>query len=98
MDVGVQRMAGAGFEGFEIKQGSTKHQRNGDEVDQDPVDDEGEGALPEAGKLDTVELVQPPGFAGREVAHGFHLMGSPAVCYADFSCPRRIDVRRSSGG
>jgi len=40
-----------------------------DDGDDDPVDQEGEGPLPEGGEFDAVEFEEPLGFAGGEVAH-----------------------------
>jgi len=55
---------------FEVSRHASCDGDREDDADQGPVDEERESATPEAGELDTVELPEPFGFAGREGAHG----------------------------
>ena len=55
-----------------------------DKDEQSTIDQESKGPAAEAGKLNTVELLQPLSLSCGKVTHGLHRKGELRICYADF--------------
>lgn len=68
----------------EVGTRSEAGEQGDDQDEQSTIDQESKGTAAEAGKLNTVELLQPLSLSCGKVTHGLHRKGELRICYAGF--------------